>query len=90
MTGDGLTEALFGFLTGGGGRTGVGDLLADCDLETEATGRFLGAGSGDRDMDLDDVALRTTCTFGEIFLGFFGSGVRETRRIGLLLGDGDI
>lgn len=90
MTGDGLIEALFAFLTCGGGGTGVGDLLADCDLETEAIGLFLGRGSGDLDMDLDDVALRTACGLGETFLGFLGSGVRDTRRIGRLLGDGDI
>lgn len=90
MTGDGLIEALFAFLFCGGGRTGVGDLLTDRDLDTEAIGLFFGRGSGDLDMDLEDVALLTACGLGEIFLGFLGSGVRETRRIGLLLGDGDI
>lgn len=48
----------------------------------------MGAGSGDPETDRDDEPP-AGCGLGDSFLGFFGSGVLDTRLIGLVLGEGD-
>lgn len=68
------------------GGTGGGDQLADRDRDLDGEIACLGAGSGDPETDLDEEPL---LGFGDSVLGFFGSGVLDTRRIGRVLGEGD-
>lgn len=76
---------LLAFLAG----TGGGDQLTDWDRDLDGeTACFLGAGSGDPETDLDEERLLGS-GLGDSFFSFFGSGVLDTRRIGLVLGDGD-